>query len=201
MRIIDARFERAVTGIGRRRDIALPEICLVGRSNVGKSSMLNTLVGRKIARTGSTPGVTRIIGLYRVTWESAGARKGALISDFPGFGYSKVARGVYEGWQAMVEGYVAGNEWIKRVLWVFDIRRDPDRLDAMLLRWLQAEGLPFSLVLTKADKVGRIRSLQKKELFRRMPGFAEVLLFSSKDGYGRNELLSHIVSSLAGPTS
>jgi len=101
----------------------------------------------------------------------------------------------------MVEGYVAGNEWIKRVLWVFDIRRDPDRLDAMLLRWLQAEGLPFSLVLTKADKVGRIRSLQKKELFRRMPGFAEVLLFSSKDGYGRNELLSHIVSSLAGPTS
>ena len=79
MRIIDASFTRSVTEIGQRKQIALPEVCFIGRSNVGKSSLLNTLAGRKIARTGGTPGVTRLINLYTIAWERGG-RRGAPFS-------------------------------------------------------------------------------------------------------------------------
>jgi GTP-binding protein len=201
MRIIDAGFLRSVTGIGQRRPLALPEVCFVGRSNVGKSSLLNALAARKIARTGATPGVTRLINLYTITWEGEGRRGRAILSDFPGFGYSKVSQGMYEGWQAMVEGYMAGNEWIRRVLWVFDMRRDFDRLDAMLLEWLRARGLGFSLILTKADKVSRGASLERQRAFRRSLGQEEVFVFSSKDGYGRKEVLFHVARALGKATS
>ncbi len=196
MRIIDASFTRSVTEIGQRRQISLPEICFVGRSNVGKSSLLNTLAARKIARTGGTPGVTRLINLYTIVWERQGRRRSALFSDFPGFGYSKVERGMYEGWQAMVEGYMTRNEWVKRVLWIFDIRRTFDRLDMMLLEWLRDQRLEFSLVLTKADKEGRGALLQKRQAFQAMLGSADVFVFSSRDGYGKSELLTHIGLSL-----
>ena len=196
MRIIDASFTRSVTEIGQRKQISLPEACFIGRSNVGKSSLLNTLAARKIARTGGTPGVTRLINLYTIVWERGGRRGSALFSDFPGFGYSKVSKDLYEGWQAMVEGYMARNEWVRRVLWVFDIRRTFDRLDMMLLDWLRANRLEFSLVLTKADKEGRGASLQKKHAFQAMLGREDVFVFSSRDGYGRSELLLHIGLSL-----
>ena len=196
MRIIDAKFTRSVTRAEERKQLALPEICFIGRSNVGKSSLLNTLAGRKIARTGGTPGVTRLINLYEIAWEREGRRKSVLFSDFPGFGYSKVSQGMYEGWQAMVEGYMTRNEWVRRVLWVFDIRRTFDGLDVMLLEWLRAKQFEFSLVLTKADKAGRGASLEKAEDMRRMLGGVEVFLFSSKGGDGRSELLLHIARSL-----
>ncbi len=113
MRIVDGSFVKSVTGIADRKNIALPEICFVGRSNVGKSSLLNTLAGRKIARTGSTPGATRLINLYNIRYESEGTKRNVIFSDFPGFGYSKVARTVYQNWQAMVEDYMVRNEWIR----------------------------------------------------------------------------------------
>jgi GTP-binding protein len=163
---------------------------------VGKSSLLNTLAGRKIARTGAAPGVTRLINLYEIAWERKGRRRSALFSDFPGFGYSKVSQGTYEGWRAMVEGYMTRNEWVRRVLWVFDIRRTFDDLDSMLLEWLRANQFEFSLVLTKADKEGRGASLQKRDALRRLLGCEEVFLFSSRGGYGRSELLLHIALSL-----
>jgi GTP-binding protein len=202
MRIIDAAFVRSVTGMGQRSHLApLPEVCFVGRSNVGKSSLLNTLAARKIARTGATPGVTRLINLYAITWEGEGTRGRAIFSDFPGFGYSKVSQGVYEGWQAMVEGYMAGNGSIRRVLWVFDVRRELDRLDGMLLEWLRARGLGFSLVLTKADKVTRGAARERQRNFQRILGQEEVFVFSSKDGYGRKEVLFHMARALSGATS
>jgi len=192
MRIIDAAFLKGLAKADQRRGISLPEICFVGRSNVGKSSLLNGLAGRKIARTGSTPGATRLINLYKVGWERQGHRREVLFSDFPGFGFAKVAKSVYADWQGMVEGYMTGNECIRRVLWAFDIRRSFDDLDYMLLAWLREKGFPFSLVLTKADKEGRGRSAQARLSFQRILEGNEVFLFSAKDGYGRKELLSHI---------
>ena len=174
----------------------MPEICFVGRSNVGKSSLLNTLASRKIARTGSTPGATRLINLYNVRCEWEGRKREAIFSDFPGFGYSKVSKGIYQNWQAMVEGYMKDNEWIRRVLWAFDIRRAFDGLDQMLLEWLKGNGLAFSLVLTKADKEGRGWALQTRQAFQQRLGSDDVFLFSSKDGSGRQELLAHIARSI-----
>lgn len=186
---------RSVGGTDRKRGASIPEICFVGRSNAGKSSLLNALTARKIARTGSTPGATRLINLYNVRWEVEGRKKEVLFSDFPGFGYSAVSKGVYRNWQALVEGYMEGNESIRRVLWAFDIRRDFDALDEMLLDWLKAHGFPFSLVLTKADKEGKGRALDARRAFQSSLG-AEVFLFSSKDGYGRRDLLAHIARSI-----
>jgi GTP-binding protein len=192
MHIIDARFLKSLTKAEDRKGISLPEICFVGRSNVGKSSLLNALVARKIARTGSTPGATRLINLYGVRSEKGGRRNEMVFSDFPGFGYSKVSKGVYENWQAMVEGYMTGNEWIRRVLWAFDIRRSFDGLDRMLLEWLRDNGLAFSLVLTKADKEGRDGRTRARLSFQRLLGIEEVFPFSTKDGSGRRDLLDHI---------
>lgn len=195
MRIVDAGFVKSMTGADRKKEMRLPEVCFVGRSNVGKSSLLNTLAARKIARVGSTPGATRLINLYNVRCEWEGRKKEIIFSDFPGFGYSKVSKGVYQNWQTMVEGYMEGNEWIRRVLWAFDIRRDFDDLDEMLLDWLNAHNFAFSFVLTKADKEGKGRALEARRAFQQRFG-AEAFLFSSKDGLGRKELLIHIARSL-----
>jgi GTP-binding protein len=196
MRITDAAFVKSVTAINQRKDIVEPEVCFVGRSNVGKSSLLNSLSMRKVARTGSTPGATRAINLYRVKYEQQGTKRQAIFSDFPGFGYSKVARTVYQNWQGMIETYVIGNRMIRLVLWAFDVRRDFDELDHMLLEWLRQHGLPFSVVLTKADKESRNRCLLKKQGVHDIIGREPVLVYSSKDGTGRAELLVHIARCL-----
>jgi GTP-binding protein len=196
MRIVQADFLRSITAIEQRKGLAVPEICFVGRSNVGKSSLINSLTLRKIARTGSTPGATRLINLYRIRYESIGQKHEVLFSDFPGFGYSKVARTVYQNWQQMVEGYMIGNGLIRRVLWAFDVRRDFDDLDRMLLSWFRDNNLPFSLIVTKADKEGRGKGLQKKQTLQQIVGDGPVFIYSSKDGSGRKELLAHIGQSL-----
>ena len=196
MRILDAGFVKSVTAISQRKGLPDREICFIGRSNVGKSSLLNGLSMRKIARTSTTPGATRLINLYRIRFEQDGKKREALFSDFPGFGYSKVARTVYENWQSMIEGYMIGNELIRLVLWVLDVRRDFDDLDRMLLEWLEENRLPFSVVLTKADKEGRGKSLEKKQNLQRIIGDRSVFLFSSKDGTGRRELLAHLAQAL-----
>jgi GTP-binding protein len=195
MRVVDAGFVRSVTALDQRKAIGLPEVCFVGRSNVGKSSLLNTLTSRKIARLGSTPGATRLINLYNIRCEWEGRRKEVIFSDFPGFGYSKVSRDVYRNWQAMVEGYMKGNGWIRLVLWAFDIRREFDDLDDMLLEWLKENNLSFSLILTKGDKETRARAIQAQQSFERKLA-STVFLFSSKNGDGRKELLARIRRSL-----
>ncbi len=197
MRIIDGAFLKSVTEIGQRKGLQVPEVCFIGRSNVGKSSLINTLAARKIARTSSTPGATRLINLYSMRIETQGMKKNAIFSDFPGFGYSKVPKGVFHNWQAMIEGYMTGNEWMRHILWVFDIRRDFDPLDHMLLEWLSTNQFPFALVLTKADKEGRNRSAARKQQLQRIVPPDDVFVFSAKDGYGKKEVLTRIEQSLS----
>jgi GTP-binding protein len=192
MRVIDATFLKSVTALDQTKGIDSPEICFVGRSNVGKSSLINSLVLRKIARTSSTPGATRLINLYRVRVDMGGTKRDALFSDFPGFGYSKVARNVYENWQQMIERYVTGNRRIQGVVWAFDVRREFDSLDEMLLQWFDEIDIDFTLVLTKADKEGRGPVSQKKLVMQNLVGSRGVFPYSSKDGSGRNELLTHL---------
>ncbi len=183
---------RSITAIDQRKGITAPEICFVGRSNVGKSSLINSLSSRRVARTGNKPGATRLINLYRVRYELNGQRDELIFSDFPGFGYSRVARTVYENWQQMVEGYIIGNGLVRRILWAFDVRRDFDNLDDILLSWLRDHNLSFSLVVTKADKEGRGKCIQKRNTLQRLVGEEPVIVYSSKDGTGKKELLSHI---------
>jgi len=185
----------SVAEAGGKRALDGPEVCFIGRSNVGKSSMINRLLMQKVARTSSTPGATRMINLFEVLYEADGARERLIFSDFPGFGYAKVARKTYQGWQEMIENYIVASRSIKRLIWVYDVRREIDEMDQTLIDWLDSRQLDFTLVLTKVDKVNRNELSAKKGSFVRLFGEKRIFAFSSKDGHGREELLSHILGS------
>jgi GTP-binding protein len=199
MRILTAQYLTTIVEPEKNKFRGMPEICFIGRSNVGKSSLINKLLMHKIARTSSTPGATKAINLYKIHYELVGSRKWGIFSDFPGFGYSKVSKSTYQGWESMIDRYISGNPNIQRLIWAFDVRRDPDALDITVLDWIRFSQLPFCLVLTKCDKEGRGFGLRKKELFCKKFGTNDVFLFSAKDGYGKAELLSHILTSLSEP--
>ena len=192
MRIIGAEFLRSVVDIKGAGNEEEAEVCFLGRSNVGKSSMINGLAGRKIARTSSTPGATRLINLFRATFDDNGKRGRFIISDFPGYGFSKAPKAVSQGWQKMIEDYILNNGRIKLVLWLFDIRRDMDGLDEMLMDWLLENGKNFCLVLTKSDKESQGNIARKKRVFKSSMPETPVFLFSSKTGAGKEKLLEYI---------
>jgi GTP-binding protein len=196
MRILNAEYIASVVEPKQKQSGDMAEICFIGRSNVGKSSLINKLVMRKVARTSSTPGATKTINLYRNQYEHEGLRKWAMFSDFPGFGYSKVAKSTYRSWESMIDRYIVENQSIKGLIWALDVRRDPDVLDTTVLQWIRFNRLPFCLVLTKCDKEGRSFGLRKKEQLRAQFETNNVFLFSAKDGYGREALLSQVVSTL-----
>ncbi len=195
MRILNAEFIRSIVTFEKVSTDSLPEICFVGRSNVGKSSMINNLAGRKIARTSSTPGATRIINLFKAHYESEGERKDIIFSDFPGFGYSKVSRAESQNWKKMIEEYILKNNNIKKIVWLFDIRRKIDPLDTMLVEWFFDNKFKFCLVLTKSDKEKQSNIARKKQFFSEYLKGVPIFLFSSKTGKGKKELLTYIVNS------
>ena len=126
---------------------ARPEIALVGRSNVGKSSLLNGLVGRRaLARTSQTPGKTRALNVF--TW---GER--CFLVDVPGYGWAQASRGDRAAWRRLVEGYLSTRRQLRGVLWLLDIRRDPSPDDAAIGAVLEKREVPVLAVLTKADRV------------------------------------------------
>ncbi|HQG24659.1 MAG TPA: ribosome biogenesis GTP-binding protein YihA/YsxC [Syntrophorhabdus sp.] len=200
MKILTAEYLTTVVKPEKREFRGIPEICFIGRSNVGKSSLINRLAMRKIARTSSTPGATKAINLYRVGYEFRGLRKWTIFSDFPGFGYSKVARSTYLGWESMIDTYITENSSIQGFAWAFDIRRDPDILDKTVLEWIEYSRLPFCLILTKCDKERRSYGLSKRNTLKKEFCTDDVFVFSSKNGYGRDEVLTHLFSTLSKAT-
>jgi len=197
MRILNAEYLKTVVKPERREFSEIPEICFIGRSNVGKSSLINRLVMRKIARTSSTPGATKAINLYKISYESEELKKLAIFSDFPGFGYSKVAKSTYRAWESMIDTYITENVSIQKLAWAFDIRRDPDTLDKTVLEWIRYNRLPFCIILTKSDKEGRAYGLNKKEVLRKEFQTNDIFVFSAKDGYGKEAILAHLFTTLS----
>ncbi len=195
MRVLNAEFTKSIVTFKQAIGDSMPEICFVGRSNVGKSSMINSLAGQKIARTSSTPGATRVINIFKAHYESEGERKDIIFSDFPGFGYSKVSRAESQNWKKMIEEYIMKNNNIKKIVWLFDIRREIDPLDTMLVEWFYNNKLKFCLVLTKSDKEKQGNLARKKQFFSEYLKGIPVFLFSSKTGKGKKELLTYIINS------
>ncbi|MFO1518879.1 MAG: ribosome biogenesis GTP-binding protein YihA/YsxC [bacterium] len=126
----------------------LPEIAFVGKSNAGKSSLINALVGQKIARSSSTPGRTQGLVLFKV-------RPNLVFVDFPGYGYAKISKKEREDWKVLAERYFQERRTLKKTIWIYDIRRDPDPLDFQMKEWLVSQGKPFRLALTKIDTLKR----------------------------------------------
>lgn len=185
-----AEFVRGVRSPDQLPQDRLPEIAFAGRSNVGKSSLINTLLGRKkLALTSSTPGKTRQINFFRID--------GSLyFVDLPGYGYARVSQAERRQWRRLIEGYLTGSEFLKGVVHIIDARHGPTPLDLELLSWLRSLNVPVVLVATKADKLsgGALkRELQGYLDQVRRFGVDEILPFSAVTGVGKKGLWQRIL--------
>ena len=159
------------------------EVAFVGRSNVGKSSMINTMLGRKsLVRTSGSPGKTRTINFFEVEddW---------YFVDLPGYGYAKVSRSESEKWGAMVEGYLKDRRQLVALVLLLDIRHEPTGNDKMLYEWCKHYELPVVLVATKSDKLKRSQLQKHTAMIRRgLKADEAVMPFSSLSRDGRDEM-------------
>jgi GTP-binding protein len=172
----------------------LPEVAFAGRSNVGKSSLINALVGRKgLARTSQTPGKTRLIHFYQVD-------QLFILVDLPGYGYARVPEPMRRSWRPMVEGYLAARHQLRLVVFLVDVRRTPSHMDLQLKGWLEARGVPFLVVATKLDKVSRGKRASQLLGIARSMGLdaSGVLGFSSVSGEGKRELWRAVLEAVSG---
>ncbi len=159
-----------------------PEVAFLGRSNVGKSSLLNRLVGRKqLARTSGTPGKTRLIHFYAVTV----GRRELLLVDLPGYGYARVARRERENWWQLVEQYLDERRSLRVAILLQDLRREPCEDETLLLEWLAERAIPSAVALTKVDKLKPMRREQRVQLVRGQLGLSDDRLVSTSAETGR----------------
>jgi GTP-binding protein len=167
----------------------LPEFAFAGRSNVGKSSLINTLVSRrKLVQTSSTPGKTRLINFFRVN--------GALMFvDLPGYGYARVSEEERLKWRPMIEKYLSSRETLKAVVLILDIRRTPNEEDAQLLNWLARREIAAVLVVTKTDKLSKTSQAKQLKIIAGAleTDPEELVLFSAKSRQGRDVLWRTLV--------
>ncbi len=160
------------------------EIAFAGRSNVGKSSLINTLLGRKnLVKTSSTPGRTQTINFFLIN-------NGFYFVDLPGYGYAKVSMEVRKKWGPMVVKYLKTQESLRAVVVILDIRRTPNQADHDLLDWLGHYDIPEIVVLTKADKLKKNKQAQQRTLIAKdlSKDPSALILFSAATGMGRQEL-------------
>lgn len=175
----------------------LPQVAFSGRSNVGKSSLINTLLKRhrsKIARVSATPGKTQALNFYRVNDRF-------FLLDLPGFGFAKVPKALREGWKPLIEGYLSRDVDIRGVVHLVDSRHDPTAQDLQMLDFLAGIQIPTLVVLTKIDK---LKWSQRTRAFSRAAERLQIdedqlLPFSSKTGEGRDTLLAALDDLLAAP--
>jgi GTP-binding protein len=189
MKIRSVEYVGTIVKADAARPGDLPQIAFSGRSNVGKSSLINVLLRRtraKIARVSATPGKTQAINFYEVNGEF-------YLADLPGFGYAQVPKKMREAWKGLIEGYLGGADGPVGVVHLVDCRRPPTDTDLEMLDYLAAVGLPTLVVLTKMDKLKskQARHVAIETAARQLGIGAEQLLpFSSKTGEGRDELLA-----------
>jgi GTP-binding protein len=175
---------------------ATVEIAVVGRSNVGKSSLVNALANRKdLAKTSKTPGATRLLNVF----ELGDPPPGRWLVDLPGYGYAKVSATERRRWQQMIEGYLTKRPSLRRVLVLVDAEVGPTPLDVQTLEWLGYVGRPLRVVATKADKVGPSkRDARRRDLASRLGvGRADVAWVSAARGIGIAELRTEIAELLS----
>ncbi|MBI2568178.1 MAG: ribosome biogenesis GTP-binding protein YsxC [Candidatus Schekmanbacteria bacterium] len=180
----------------------LTEVAFVGRSNVGKSSLLGALLMRwKLFPTSSTPGKTRTLGFVRVKLASAASRAFHVV-DLPGYGFANVPVAVKEQWGRMVEAYFQEGTDLGLVVFIMDVRHPLTASDRELLAWIRPTGVPIQPVLTKADKLSSTAAVESLKAVHADPdlaGFPAPVLFSAKTRQGRNELLHAIWEHVARP--
>lgn len=188
MIIKKAKFLLSQSKFGGFPQQGMPEIAMAGKSNVGKSSLINSLTRHsKLARTSSEPGKTRLINYYSINEEF-------LLVDLPGYGFARAPKSEQEKWSQMIEGYLTGSQQLRHVFHLVDIRHAPTKEDQMMTEYLRHYDIPFTVIATKADK------LSKAQRSRSIPVICrtlvvqpwEIMTYSSEDLTGRDALLDKI---------
>ena len=183
------KAEMAATAAWQKQypEVLSLDVVLAGRSNVGKSSLVNKLINRKnLARTSSQPGKTRTIDFYKIddSW---------YFVDLPGYGYAKVSKAERDAFQKMVDEYLSADR--PRVIWqIVDLRHPPTALDHQMNAFLRSKGLPFLVIATKADKLSNNEIAKNKAVMKRELDLKEeeIVVFSAQNGRGKEDLLKRI---------
>ncbi|MCF8068237.1 MAG: ribosome biogenesis GTP-binding protein YihA/YsxC [Desulfobacterales bacterium] len=192
MIVKSAEFVTSATKPSQYPPAELPEIAFAGRSNVGKSSLINTLVNRKrLVKTSNTPGRTQLVNFFDIN-------KTFSFVDLPGYGYAKVPEKVRKEWGPMIETYLSKRETLTGVILILDIRRTPKEEELSFINWLKIYKIPCILVVTKADKLSKMK--QKKQITKIAETLLidknELLIFSSKSRLGLNQVWNKIETTL-----
>jgi GTP-binding protein len=198
-RVISSEFVISAAQPRQFPALDLPEVAFVGRSNVGKSSLLNVLTGRKqLAKISSTPGKTRQINFFLIN-------QLCHFVDLPGYGYAKVSKDERESWRKLIESYLTGRDQLRLVLALSDIRHEPTALDRTLFAWLDTLEQPYHIILTKHDKISAglaaTRVAEVTELTAQYTNRQGVTPFSSQTKHNRDEILKIIGAAMKKPGS
>ena len=184
MKILSAEFVTSAQEPSQYPPESLPEIAFAGRSNVGKSSLINVLVNRKhLVKTSSTPGRTQLVNFFDIN-------DYCTFVDLPGYGYARVPASVKKKWGPMIETYLSGRKTLKGVVVILDIRRTPREEEHNLIAWLAHYSIARILVLTKADKLSKTKQDKQRAAVARSLTLdsSELILFSAKSRKGREEV-------------
>ncbi|MDD3814698.1 MAG: ribosome biogenesis GTP-binding protein YihA/YsxC [Desulfocapsaceae bacterium] len=184
MNFVDIQFLLSVHSLSQLPEPSLPEIAFAGRSNVGKSSLMNTLVGRKsLVKVSGRPGKTQGLNFFEVAGK-------VYLVDLPGYGYAKVAKGMQDNWQTLITSYLESRKTLCCVVVIIDLRHEAKEYDTQLINWLRQKNIPFLPVYTKMDKLSgneRVKNARILDVGHAIdPG--QRILFSAVTGQGKEEL-------------
>ena len=188
MIIKSAEFVTSIANSKNLQKLDASEFAFVGRSNVGKSSLINSLTNRKkLAKASSTPGRTRLINIFKVN-------NSFYLVDLPGYGFAQASKKEQAGWQQLIGTYLENSQNLKRVFVLVDIRHQPNERDKLMLQYLYTYNIPFNIVATKADKLSKNQinknvSIIANEL---QVGVADIIISSSQDKIGNDKILNII---------
>ena len=195
MKIISATCTISAVGPNQYPETGYPEIAMVGRSNVGKSSLINSLCSRRaLARTSGTPGKTQTLNFFAINEQM-------YLVDLPGYGYAETSKGKHREWGEFITDYLRDRDKLALIVHLIDLRHEPMKNDKKASEWMMRLNVPCVIVGTKADKISRSRRPAHIAAIRKglmLPSHVRSLIYSSETGEGREELWQYVRSILSG---